>query len=79
MEKNRQERIENASSTEKNEVERPAASISAIDLKNYDTAEKIVLFIWVNHIVESSKTVNAGAEENLNKPEFKFMVDFRKL
>ena len=71
--KKRQEPNESVTSSKESEVARPTASFHLVDLKDYDTAEKTIPYIEVYHIFEKPKTVNAEAEQNLKKAEFKFM------
>ena len=64
-------------SSKESEVARPTASFHIVDLKDYDIAEKTIYYIQVNHIFEKPKNVNAQAEQNLRKPEFKFMQTWK--
>ena len=77
--RSKQELSENVLSIGEGEVVRPTISFCIVDLKDCNVAEKTILYIQMNHMIERTKIANAEAEENLTKAEFSFTADWKTL
>ena len=74
---NSKHELENVSSTEESDVVRPTATFSIVYWKNFDVAEKMILYIQVNHVIKKRQIKDAKGDEKLKKAELNCEIDLK--